>query len=1029
MCFPWSDLFMTPAGTVDLDALIAELAQRKATRTEADLQSGIQTLLLAGDLNLDDPHVLLETPVPGGRRIDIETGLTVIECKKDLSAGHVRDDAVGQLAGYVRDRTKLLGQRYAGILTDGQEWGLYHLNQADDQFHEVSRFVLDAAEPDTGGLLLWLEGILSTADQLAATPLEIKRRLGADAPGFELDLAELHDIYGQMRNDPEVRQKRELWARLLSAAFGENFHDDDKLFIEHTYLVLTAEVIAHAVLGFDLRSGTLSAQELVTGSRFREEGIGGVVEPDFFDWPVTTGQGVAFVTAHARRLARFEWKDVEHDVLKVLYESVIDTETRHSLGEYYTPDWLAERIVQETVDEPLTQRVLDPACGSGTFVFWAVRRHLEAAQKAGQDNREAVNSTVSSIFGIDLHPVAVTLARVTYLLAIGTDRLAGHDPITIPVYLGDSIQLNQSTSVLSSAGLTVLTSADNLELIAQELNFPESLVSDAGRFDGLVDELATKSSTRLAKGQPPAIGQILTNYGVTEPADREMVERTYKVMCHLYDHQRDHIWGYYVRNLARPLEFTRTEHRVDRLVGNPPWLRYNAMNLQTQANFRRLSRERNLQAPSQVVTSQDLSALFVARSVELYLRLDGRFSFVMPAAALSRLQYKGFRAADYGSQAATAYVAFDEPWELSGVRPQPFPVPASVVQGKRVDASALVPMPDSAAWWSAEIGDHHQSWSKVEHLFTSTTAPVVVAGGDFESPYAELVRQGSNLVPRVLLTVVDDPIPGVLGSVAGRTRVVSDRRSPEKKPWKDLPPLSGSVEDQFIMPILVGGSLLPYALRGDTRAIIPWDGGKLLTGDDTGIDAYKGLAEWWRKAEGLFVKHRSDTSTMDLNEQIDYQSKLRLQFPLRAHRVAYTGRGERVTAARITDPHAVVDHALYWAGFTSKEEAQYVAAVINSEALNDQIQSALSKGLFGGRNIHRAPFLIAWPEYDPAVCLHRDIAAAAGKAEKVAAVAGGQTGGIASARRKVRQALGADGVAAEIEALVSELLDAPPANS
>jgi hypothetical protein len=64
--------------------------------------------------------------------------------------------------------------------------------------------------------------------------------------------------------------------------------------------------------------------------------------------------------------------------MKVLYESVIAPDTRHRLGEYYTPDWLAAAMVEKAVDDPLQQRVLDPACGSGTFLFQAVRvgRHL-----------------------------------------------------------------------------------------------------------------------------------------------------------------------------------------------------------------------------------------------------------------------------------------------------------------------------------------------------------------------------------------------------------------------------------------------------------------------------------------------------------------------------------------------------------------------------------------------------------------------------------------------------------------------------
>ncbi|MBN9801397.1 hypothetical protein DMP15_29855 [Pseudonocardia sp. UM4_GMWB1] len=138
--------------------------------------------------------------------------------------------------------------------------------------------------------------------------------------------------------------------------------------------------------------------------------------------------GSRFVRGLARRLARFAWAHVETDVMKVLYESVIDAEQRHSLGEYYTPDWLAEIVVEETVTDALTERVLDPSCGSGTFLFHAVRRYIAAGEAAGMGIGEMLTGVTSKVLGMDVHPVAVTLARITYLLAIGPERLAHDDP-------------------------------------------------------------------------------------------------------------------------------------------------------------------------------------------------------------------------------------------------------------------------------------------------------------------------------------------------------------------------------------------------------------------------------------------------------------------------------------------------------------------------------------------------------------------------------------------------------------------------
>lgn len=98
------------------------------------MQSDLRLLLLASGLNLREENlheVVLEAPVGQRRRIDVEVGATVFEVKRDLRVGNVRTDAVAQLAGYVADRVQETGARYAGVLTDGAEWHLYHLDAGE----------------------------------------------------------------------------------------------------------------------------------------------------------------------------------------------------------------------------------------------------------------------------------------------------------------------------------------------------------------------------------------------------------------------------------------------------------------------------------------------------------------------------------------------------------------------------------------------------------------------------------------------------------------------------------------------------------------------------------------------------------------------------------------------------------------------------------------------------------------------------------------------------------------------------------
>jgi hypothetical protein len=356
--------------TIDLKDLLKRLAGRGQLRTEADVQSDIKLLLATANLNLTENDIVsLEVPLGDGsrRRIDIEVGNLVIEVKRDLRKSGVLDEAIPQLAGYVQARAKLMSSRYVGLVTDGADWRVYHLTNGG--LKPVAKLLIDPLDPDVDRLTVWLEAILATQEDLVPSPLEIERRLGSTSPSYELDHVSLIELYRAAEGNREVELKRELWAKLLRTALGSAFEDNESLFVDHTLLVLSAELVAHAVLGYNITDSALSAATLVRGEAFSSAQIYGVVEADFFDWVLDVAGGKEFVSSLARRLARFRWKDVEHDVLKTLYQSVIDPKTRHDLGEYFTPDWLAEKMIDDTVSSPLEERVLDPGCGSGTFFF------------------------------------------------------------------------------------------------------------------------------------------------------------------------------------------------------------------------------------------------------------------------------------------------------------------------------------------------------------------------------------------------------------------------------------------------------------------------------------------------------------------------------------------------------------------------------------------------------------------------------------------------------------------------------------
>lgn len=970
---------------------VQRLASRDATRSEADVQADVYVLLTSGELSLGgDQVVRLEVQIGDGtrRRLDVEVGHCVIEVKRDLRAAGVLGEAEEQLAGYVSAQTTRLGTRYVGVLTDGTDWHLYHLR--DVTLSPVAHLGLSPTAPDSERLLVWLESILATEAAVAPVPREISRRLGAASPAHLLDHASLDALYESASSVPEVRLKRDLWAKLLRTAFGKAFTDDQELFVDHTLLVLTAEVIAHAVIGFDVSpAGGLTPAALAQGTAFGSAQIHGVVEADFFDWVLHVPGGPAFLTDLARRIARFDWSHVEHDVLKVLYESVISQEARASLGEYYTPDWLAERVVEATVTDPLGMRVLDPACGSGTFLFHTVRRYLKAATAAGQSNGPAVTGVTEHVFGMDIHPVAVTLARVTYLLAIGSDRLAADDrgPLAVPVYLGDSLQWEQRTDLLSGEDrVTISTVGDDLvegggALFGDDLVFPRSVLHDAGDFDRLVSALADKAMDSSNRSSRSLIAPTLRQFGIHEHDVARLTE-TFDTMRRLHGAGRNHIWGYYVRNLIRPLWLADPEHRVDVLLGNPPWLRFSKMTQPMQARYKALARERGLLSGSLGASGRDLSTLFVTRTVELYLKAKGRFGFVMPHGVLTRKPHDGFRSGRWSSHVGGHLtVAFGEAWDLSAVNTG-FPMVACVVHGRQ--AAAAAQMPATVTTWSGRLPATNVTWETAQPRLTIGSSKLGVLSAEVlpdASPYKRRFRQGAVLAPRALLFVTVTT-GGPLGAGAGRADVAARRTTAEKPPWKTVPSLRGTVEKAFIRPVHLGETLLPYRMVPSLQAVLPVSSSAILV--PALIEEHPGLSSWWSGAEKLWDANKSQSDASALLDRIDYHRQLSAQLPTARHRVAYTASGNTLAAARIDDPNVIIEHKLYWAAVSSEAEGRYLTAILNSSVVLARVKPLQALGLFGPRDFDKNVFAVPIPPYDADNPDHLALVDAAAEAETVA---------------------------------------------
>lgn len=385
-----------------LTAVVGQLSNRPGHEAVRALVNE----LCAVGLDVPNEDVRFEVTIPEIRgRMDALFGSTVFEFKRDLR--RERGVAEEQLTRYIKERENTTQHRYLGIASDGADFIAYQVSDGKlIQLHDCKPSASDPRE-----LLRWLDTAITVRGELSPDTQTIRAEFGREGMVFARSFQTLRKLWKAAQHLPEAQLKYQLWCEHLEFVYG-TLIEPKSLFLQHTYLTTVAKSMAYQVLA----DRPASAHELLAGTAFTQVGLKGAVETDFFDWPLLVSEGDDLINRIAGQVGRFRLSEIGTDVLKTVYESLIDPQQRHYLGEYYTPDWLAEWMCSHVIPNPLTQRVLDPACGSGTFLFHAVRNFLDRAEKEKRPLHQALRDCTDHVIGLDVHPVAVLFARVTYLV-------------------------------------------------------------------------------------------------------------------------------------------------------------------------------------------------------------------------------------------------------------------------------------------------------------------------------------------------------------------------------------------------------------------------------------------------------------------------------------------------------------------------------------------------------------------------------------------------------------------------------------
>ena len=970
------------------------LDRHRLGASENDIRSAFRDFLIRTGIATDENEIVTETrPASDSRnKVDLYFRNTYVEFKRSvIKSGAIDPEAIAQLDGYILENAKAGNGIQNGILTDGQNF--LKRSVGDDILPIVTESRHEVFDRPDQGLRLYeyVGRIVDTqADNITPDALMLTKYFGSESDVFKTATALLTDSHRENRTQPTVAVKRKLWRELLQVAIGQDAVDDsednDWLFVRHTYLTALVGIIVQAHFGIDIAHyANTEPDNLLNGEILRQQtGLKGITESDLFAWPLEVGE-YSYLGVIARQVEKFNWDQDSDGLAATLYQNAISQEERKRMGEYYTPRWLAKAMVEELITDPANTRVLDPACGSGTFIEACIRHIVDHTAELSPGERLA--KLQENVAGIDLHPVAVQLAKATWVIAshqtITEARQAGTATgvITAPIHLGDSLQLRYENSELDAQGYITLDTGEILEGHTGVVRFqiPLSLAREAERFDNLMMGI----SRAIEKGDDAL--RVLDAFDISGGAERLTMEATIANMGALQDADRNHVWAYYLRNMTRPMVIA--EEKVDVIIGNPPWLTYDQSANIIREELKSLSQNRyRIWAGGNNAPHQDVATLFYCRAAELYLKKQGLIGMVLPHSVLRTGNHLKWRNAYYevkrparsreAKQAMSFNFSAKNPWDLDNLEPNDFFPIASCVVFARLpgylgdfqlhEREAKPLAPGQVEIWSGPTDTPH---------VRRRLSPLIQNDGTFRSTYAELANQGPTITDRRLFFVTHTPNENKLA--LPDTSVTYPRTGTFDKKDYSVGDLNGQViSDDNLLSVYLGECLAPYVVLTPLTAVLPVSKTTLTMplDEETGEIDRQGLDDnlraRWEKMERLWEVNRGKTDTKSLFQNLNWLNKLARQLEYlrdpgdRPVRIAYTQSG-RPTAALINDGKAILDRNLYQVTCRNLNEAHYLLAIINSNALAKAAKPfCASNWAKEIRHLEKHLWRLPIPEYD-----------------------------------------------------------------
>lgn len=930
-------------------------------------------------------------------RLDALFNSLVIEYKKRGLLAKSFDAFVTEKTKYIPSLAKELRTdptRIICVLLDGESIGFFRCSE-EHSILSFGPYPVNEASVDQ---------LIRYAKSTNRKSLSEKNVISSFGHGSVISRAILNAMYEALSHISDQRTRMFLneWKRLFgqvagkvadnsiqaeAAAYGLEIHNYGEairfVFAVHTTFALIIKHIALYVLRSKNALDTLSDElkhgkqlkdlstRLESGEEYKALGINNFLEGDYFCW-YTFEWSDSIETAIHLLLNEIDEYEPEtaslkpesiRDLIKGLYEGLLSKKMRHSLGEYYSPDWMAQYVLDQSSYRP-GQRLLDPTCGSGTFLVMAIQRCI-AEQLPLKD-------ILDTVYGIDMNPLAVLSARTNYILSIEPLLKTIDESIEIPIYLGDAIFSPTESNGFYSYYLDTDAGRISLSIPSEILAVPGFFQSILSKIEELIDCRWQKQTISLEAARAQLYGYVMEAakaYGLQ--FDPQHIVDLFDAIDSLEENRWDGIWCNVIKNYFA----TACLPAFDVIVGNPPWVRWSELPEAYRNTIKAFCKSYNLFSSDRFVggVESDISTMVLYSAADKWLKDKGTLSMLITRTVFKTESSEGFRCFSIPTTGIKLKVCSVD--DFTALRPFDNAVNKPTLLTLKKNHEETVYPVEWRVWTMREPVSPEMTLFEVKgktDIEQKVAAPIGGKGSPWLTVPPQKLAPCLSLTKRSTDTKAYIPRKGICTDLNGvyygtLADGVFTNSFGEVGKTKGLVPERVRIENALLYPIARGREIGPFSWNGTGKyGIIPQTGMHGFSVEDMLLRYPRAFAYFSRHKE--ILETRSSLKRY-LKKDPFYTCWNVGEYSFAAYKVCWSEISSTLKACVLNafeGKTVVPDHKVYFVPTEDEMEAHYLCAVLNAPSVEELVMNYAENTQIG---THIFDY-VRIPRFDPANPVH-----------------------------------------------------------